>query len=87
MATVPDVNLLDVVYQNLYAATGIVTGTSVTIQNKGHESVHIQNIASQPSSGSLNGFVLAPGQFVDVTGTILGLWAKGAGPVMMEAIG
>lgn len=86
MATVPDVNLLNAVYQNLYAATGIVAGTAVTIQNKGHDPIHVQNIATQPSSGSMNGLVLAPGQFVDVTGAILGLWAKGAGPVMMEAI-
>lgn len=86
MATVPDVNLLNAVYQNLYAASGIVTGTAVTIQNKGHDSIHIQNIATQPSSGSLNGYVLAPGDVVDVTGAILGLWAKGAGPVMVEAI-
>lgn len=86
MATIPDVNLLNVVYQNLYAATGIVTGTSVTIQNKGHDIIHIQNIGTQPSAGSLNGWALDPGDSVDVTGVIVGLWAKGAGPVMVEAI-
>lgn len=86
MATIPDVNLLGVAYQNLYAATAIVTGTSVTIQNKSHDEVFIQNIAAQPSAGSQNGWVLEPWASVDVTGVILGLWAKGTGPVMVEAI-
>lgn len=86
MATVPDVNLLGVAYQNLYAATGIVTGSAVTIQNKTGKPVFVQNIATQPSSGSKNGFILAPYSAIDVTGAILGLWAKGNGPVMVEAI-
>lgn len=86
MATIPDVNLLGVAYQNLYAATGIVTGSSVTIQNKTGFPVFVQNIATQPSSGSKNGFILEPYTAVDVTGTILGLWAKGTGPVMVEQI-
>jgi hypothetical protein len=86
MATVNDVNLLGVAYQNLYAATGIVTGTAVTIQNKTGKPVFVQNIAAQPSSSSKNGFVLEPYTAVDVTGAILGLWAKGTGPVMVEAI-
>lgn len=87
MATLPDVNLTGTAYQNLYAATGVVTGTAVTIQNKSGFPVYIQNIASQPSSGSKNGFVLQPYSAVDVNGTILGLWAKGTGPVMLEVIG
>jgi len=86
MATIPDVNLLGVAYQNLYAATGIVLGTAVTIQNKSGFPVYIQNIAAQPSGSSKNGIVLEPYMLVDVTGTILGLWAKGSGPVMLEVI-
>lgn len=86
MATVPDVQLTGTAYQNLYAATGIVTGTAVTIQNKTGLPVYVQNIANQPSAGSKNGFVLQPYSAVDVTGVILGLWAKGTGPVMVEAI-
>ena len=86
MATIPDVNLLGVVYQNLYAATGIVAGTSVTLQNKSGSPVFVQNIATQPSAGSENGYVLAPYGFISVTGTIAGLWAKGNGPLMVEVI-
>lgn len=86
MATIPDVNLLGVAYQNLYAATGIVVGTAVTIQNKSGKPVFVQNIAGQPSSSSKNGFILAPYTAIDVTGAIAGLWAKGNGPVMVEAI-
>lgn len=87
MATIPDVQLAGLVYQNLYAATGIVAGTSVTIQNKTGHPVYVQNIASQPSAGSKNGFVLEPYTAVDVTGAIAGLWAKGTGPIMVEVIG
>lgn len=86
MATLPDVALTGVAYQNLYAATGIVVGTAVTIQNKTGSPVYIQNIASQPSSGSKNGFVLEPYSAVDVTGVIGGLWAKGTGGLMVEVI-
>ena len=87
MATIPDVTLTGTAYQNLYAATAIVAGTSVTIQNKSGFPVYVQNIASQPSAGSKNGFVLEPYTAVDVTGTIAGLWAKGSGPIMVEVIG
>lgn len=86
MATVPDVSLTGTAYQNLYAETGIVTGTAVTIQNKTSLPVYVQNIASQPSAGSKNGFVLEPYAAVDVTGVIAGLWAKGIGPLMVEQI-
>jgi hypothetical protein len=86
MATLPDVQLTGTAYQNLYAATGIVVGTSVTVQNKTGSPVYIQNIASQPTAGSKNGFVLEPYGAVDVTGTIGGLWASGTGAVMVEVI-
>lgn len=86
MATIPDVNLTNVAYQNLYTATGIVTGTAVTIQNKTGSPVYVQNIATQPTAGSKNGFVLEGFDAVDVTGVIVGLWAKGLGPIMVEAI-
>lgn len=86
MATIPDVNLLGTVYQNLYAATSIVSGTAVTIQNKSGYPVFVQNIATQPSAGSRNGFALDPYTAVDVTGVIVGLWAIGTGPVMVEVI-
>lgn len=85
MATIPDVNLTNVAYQNLYTATGIVTGTAVTIQNKTGSPVYVQNIATQPTAGSKNGFVLEGFDAVDVTGVIVGLWAKGLGPIMVEA--
>ncbi|WYN05086.1 hypothetical protein ISREJYDI_CDS0122 [Pseudomonas phage UNO-G1W1] len=87
MATIPDVNLTGTAYQNVYAATSIVVGTAVTIQNKSGFPVYVQNIASQPSAGSKNGFVLEPYTAVDVTGVVVGLWAKGTGPIMVEVIG
>ena len=86
MATLPDVNLLGTAYQNLYAATGITVGTSVTVQNKSGYPIYLQNIAAQPDSSSTNGIILMPLGLQAVTGTIVGLWAKGTGPVTVEII-
>lgn len=86
MATLPDVNLLGTAYQNLYAATGITLGTGVTVQNKSGYPVLLQNIAAQPDSSSKNGLLLMPFDLVPVTGTIVGLWAFGTGPVTVEII-
>jgi hypothetical protein len=86
MATIPDVLLTGTAYQNLYAATGIVVGTSVTVQNKTGSVLYLQNIAAQPSNTSKNGITLQPNEFIPVTGTIVGLWAKGSGSVSVEVI-
>ncbi len=86
MATLPDVTLTGTAYQNVYAATAIVVGTAVTVQNKGSSPILLQNIASQPSASSPNGHVLLANESIDVTGTILGLWAKGVGPISVEVI-
>lgn len=86
MATIPDVTLTGTAYQDLYAATSIVVGTSVTVQNKSSKPIFLQNIASQPSASSTNGFTLLPNESINFTGTIVGLWAKGVGPVAVAVI-
>lgn len=86
MATIPDVVLTGTAYQNVYSATGIVVGTAVTVQNKSGNPVYLQNVAAQPSGGSSNGFLLLPNEFISVTGTIVGLWAKGTGRIAVEVI-
>lgn len=86
MATIPDVNLTGVAYQDLYSATGIASGSSVTIQNKAVNAIYIQNIATQPAATSQSGLLLKPYEVVTVTGAIDGLWAMGVGPACVEAI-
>lgn len=86
MATLPDVSLTGVAYQNLYSATGIVVGSAVTVQNKSGSDVRLQNIAAQPMNNSKNGYLLKPYEMISVTGTILGLWAFGVGPITVEVI-
>lgn len=86
MSTIPDVTLVTNTYTNLYAGAGIVVGSSVTVQNKTSNAVYLQNIAEQPSASSPAGFVLLPNEFISVTGTVLGLWAKGTGKVAVEVI-
>lgn len=86
MATIPDVILTGTAYQNVYTATGIVVGTSVTVQNKSSTPVWLQNIALIPDSSSTNGWVLLPFDSIIVDGAIAGLWAFGHGPVGVEVI-
>lgn len=86
MATLPDVQLNNNEYQDLYAATGIPSGTSVTIQNKSTSSIYLQNTSTSPNSTSSDGYLLMSLHVVTVGGTIDGLWAKGSGKVHVEVV-
>lgn len=86
MATIPDVQLNNNEYQDLYVLTGIPTGTSVTVQNKSTSSILLQNTASRPNSTSSDGYLLMSLSVVTVAGTIDGLWARGSGKVHVEVV-
>lgn len=85
MATVNDVILTGAAFQNLFAATGLTVGTAFTIQNKSSSSILVQNLASAPTTGSTNGFVIPSLGFFTVPATYLGLWAFGTGAVGVTA--
>lgn len=86
MATIPDVPLAKAGYKDLYEATGIPVGTSVTIQNKSIAPVFLQNTDTQPTANSMDGFLLGSMEMISLTGTITGLWAIGDGRVSVEVI-
>lgn len=84
MATLADVILAGTAYQDLYAATSITVGTPLNIQNKSSHPVYLQNKATIPDNTSTNGWVLDSGESVRMDGTIVGAWAFGNGPLLVE---
>lgn len=83
-ATLPDVILTNIVYQDLYASTSITKGTTVVIQNKGVDSMYLIIAASQPSASSTNGFIVEENEVVIVNDASDGLWAKGHGAICVQ---
>ena len=83
-----EVNITSTAYTNLHLSAGITSGTALHIQNKTSGLVWLQNIAAQPSGGSLAGFILQAFEDVIVDGSVTNVWAKGQynGPVFVEAV-
>lgn len=80
-ATISDVVLSGVVYQNVYSATGIVVGTSLVLQNKSASTVYLQISTTSPDSSSRAGYHLYAGQEAYITNASEGLWAFGTGKI------
>lgn len=78
-ATVNDVQLLGVVYTNVYAATGIVVGTPLILQNKSSGPVYVQIATVAPAASDRDGFIVYPGKSVSVENATEGLYAFGKG--------
>lgn len=79
-ATINDVILLGVVYTDVYAATGIVLGTPLVIQNKSATNlVYLQIAATAPPASDRDGFIIYPGKSVFVDNATEGLYAFGTG--------
>lgn len=78
-ATVNDVILLGVIYTDVYAATGIVIGTPLIIQNKSASPVWLQIATVAPPSSDRDGFVVYSGNSVFVENATEGLFAFGNG--------
>ena len=77
--TVNDVILLGVVYTNVYAATGLITGTPLILQNKSSTPIYLQIASVAPSASDRAGFVIYSGNSVFVDNATEGLYAFGTG--------
>lgn len=86
MATIPDIQLTPSAYTDVYAATGIASGTQLVIQNKSRGTVNVQNIASQPAGNDLNGFVIEPSGIWRIPAGTAKAWFKGDGPLAVEVL-
>jgi hypothetical protein len=82
--TLPDVSLVMTQYKNVYTETGISPGTAVVVQNKSAHSCWLQISTNQPAAESEDGTLLFTGEFVLITGSISGLWAKGNGKISVQ---
>ena len=60
---------------NLYAATGIIVGTKVSVQNVASGDVRVNVGAGTPIMGVSGGALLVPGQSGENTQGDSGLWA------------
>jgi hypothetical protein len=86
MTTIADVQLIPTTYIEVYAATGIVSGTQLVVQNKSMGPVNVQNIGSQPLGTNLDGFIIEPlGLWRVPTGTARA-WFKGNGALAVEVM-
>jgi hypothetical protein len=80
-ATINDVTLLGVAYQNVYTATAIVIGTPLIIQNKSSGPVYLQIATVAPSASDKDGFLVYPGKSVSIENATEGLFAFGKGRI------
>jgi len=86
MATIADVQLIPTAYVEVYAATGIVSGTQLVVQNKSMGPVNVQNIGSQPSGTNLDGFIIEPLGLWRVPAGTAKVWFKGNGALAVEVM-
>lgn len=78
-ATINDVILLGVAYQDVYVSTAIVIGTPLVVQNKSSGPIYLQIAVTAPSASDRDGFLLYPGKQAFVDNATEGLFAFGTG--------
>lgn len=83
--TIPDVPLLGVAYQDLYAATGITVGVDLIIQNKTSEPIRVQIASSAPAADSKDGVVVGPRGYITTGTGESGAWAFGEGLISVQS--
>ena len=79
MDTINDIHLAGVVYENVYAGSGIIVGTPLIVQNKSSGPVYLQISATAPPASDRDGFLVYPGKSVFVDDATTGLFAFGTG--------
>ena len=82
--TISDVVLTGTAYQDVYAATSIVLGTPLIVQNKSASTIFLQIKATIPDNSNRDGYVLFPQQSALVENATEGLWAFGNGHMHVE---
>lgn len=86
MATIPDIVLTPGAYTEVYAATGIASGTQLVIQNKSRGDIGVQNGPSQPAGTDCNGFVIPILGIWRVPAGTAKAWFKGDGAMAVEVL-
>lgn len=86
MTTISDIQLTPTVYIEVYAATGIASGTQLVIQNKSRGDIGVQNSTLQPDGTDCNGFVIPIMGIWRVPAGTAKAWFKGDGPMAVEVL-
>lgn len=84
--TIPDLQINNTTYMDLYAATGISVGTKLVIQNKTSVGAYLQIKAFQPASNSQDGIFLEAYKFYIVDSGEVGCWVKGMTKLCIQEI-
>lgn len=85
MATIPDIKLSPTNYTEIYAATGILAGATLTIQNKAQGHVYLQYNDTKPVDLNNDGFIIIELGVWKVPAGNQKVWAKGPGFIAVEA--
>ena len=86
MTTIADVQLIPTDYIEVYAATGIASGTQLVVQNKSMGPINVQNVAQQPLGTNLDGFIIPALDIWRVPAGTARVWFKGNGPIAVEVL-
>jgi len=84
--TIPDLQINNTAYLDLYAATGIPVGTRLVIQNKTTVGAFLQIKNFQPASNSQDGIFLEAYKFYIVDANEVGCWVKGMTKLSVQEI-
>lgn len=84
--TIPDLQINNSSYTDLYASTGISVGTKLVIQNKSSVGAYLQIKAFQPASNSQDGIFLEAFKFYIVDAGEVGCWVKGMTKLCVQEI-
>lgn len=84
--TIPDVQLQNDAYEDVYTLTGITLNADVVIQNKSNTKVRIQEAAAQPAVDSKDGYLLEPDprHRIKIINNTSKIWVKGAGCISVQ---
>lgn len=77
MATLPNIEIASSAFVDLYAATSIVVGTALLIQNKGVASIRVIEDSTLPQPTDTRGVIVQPGDWLGIKAGSEGAYAIG----------
>ena len=86
MTTIADIVLIPTAYTEVYAATGIVSGTQLVIQNKSMGPINVQNGIPKPLGTNHDGFIIQALDIWKVPAGVSTVWLKGNGAIAIEVL-
>jgi hypothetical protein len=82
--SIPDLNITDVDWIDVYSTSGIAVGTKLIIQNKASNPVLMYIAPSKPSISSYNGYAIKSLETVSLDASETGCWVRGNGVINVQ---